>query len=138
MGFFGPLPCPSDELTAGDVGYIATGLKSVVECRVGDTVTTLHGNVTEPLIGYHPPKPMVFAGIYTTQAEDYKDLRADVNFRRVYEYTGGSWQASGWRPQGCRSRSAPVMPRRSTTATSSATGSARRSPPASGSGWAWW
>jgi len=75
VGYFAPQPCPSDELKAGDVGYIATGLKSVVECRVGDTVTTLDGNVTEPLIGYHLPKPMVFAGIYTTQAEDFKELR---------------------------------------------------------------
>jgi GTP-binding protein LepA len=78
VGYFAPQPCPAAELTAGDVGYIATGLKSVVECRVGDTVTTLDGNVTEPLIGYHPPKPMVFAGIYTTQAEDYKYLREAI------------------------------------------------------------
>ena len=78
VGYFAPQPCPSNELTAGDVGYIATGLKSVVECRVGDTVTTLDGNMTEPLIGYHPPKPMVFAGIYTTQAEDYKYLREAI------------------------------------------------------------
>jgi GTP-binding protein LepA len=75
VGYFAPQPFPANELTAGDVGYIATGLKSVVECRVGDTVTTLDGNVTEPLIGYHLPKPMVFAGIYTTQAEDFKELR---------------------------------------------------------------
>jgi GTP-binding protein LepA len=79
VGYFAPQPCPATELTAGDVGYIATGLKSVVECRVGDTVTTLQGGVTEPLIGYHPPKPMVFAGIYTTQAEDYKYLREAID-----------------------------------------------------------
>ncbi len=78
VGYFAPQPCPATELTAGDVGYIATGLKSVVECRVGDTVTTLNGDVTEPLIGYRPPKPMVFAGIYTTQAEDYKYLREAI------------------------------------------------------------
>jgi GTP-binding protein LepA len=78
VGYFAPQPCPTDELAAGDVGYIATGLKSVVECRVGDTVTTLNGGVTEPLIGYHPPKPMVFAGIYTTQAEDYRYLREAI------------------------------------------------------------
>jgi GTP-binding protein LepA len=78
VGYFAPQPFPATELTAGDVGYIATGLKSVVDCRVGDTVTTLDGNVTEPLIGYHLPKPMVFAGIYTTQAEDYKDLREAI------------------------------------------------------------
>ncbi len=78
VGYFAPQPVAGSELNAGDVGYIATGLKSVVECRVGDTVTTVGGNVTEPLIGYHLPKPMVFAGIYTTQAEDFKELREAI------------------------------------------------------------
>ncbi len=75
VGYFAPLPVPVEELQSGDVGYIATGLKSVMECRVGDTVTSIRNGATEPLIGYHPPKPMVFAGIYPTLAEDYKDLR---------------------------------------------------------------
>ena len=78
VGYFAPRPVPENELAAGDVGYIATGLKSVGDCRVGDTVTTVDGNVTEPLIGYHLPKPMVFAGIYTTQAEDFKELREAI------------------------------------------------------------
>jgi GTP-binding protein LepA len=50
----------------------------VVECRVGDTVTTPDASVTEPLIGYQLPKPMVFAGIYTTLADDYKELREAI------------------------------------------------------------
>ncbi|MFA5308931.1 MAG: translation elongation factor 4 [Dehalococcoidales bacterium] len=78
VGYFAPQPVPTDELSAGDVGYIATGLKSVVECRVGDTVTGVHSEVSGPLIGYHPPKPMVFAGIYTTQAEEFKELREAI------------------------------------------------------------
>jgi GTP-binding protein LepA len=78
VGYFAPEPCPALELTAGDVGYIATGLKSVEECHVGDTVTSIYGGATEPLIGYHPPKPMIFAGIYLTQAEDYKNLREAI------------------------------------------------------------
>ncbi|MBI2328142.1 MAG: elongation factor 4 [Chloroflexi bacterium] len=78
VGYFAPAPCPSTELAAGDVGYIATGLKSVVECRVGDTITTIHGGAMEALIGYRPPKPMVFAGIYPTQAEDYRELREAI------------------------------------------------------------
>ncbi|MFC1953421.1 translation elongation factor 4 [Chloroflexota bacterium] len=78
VGYFAPEPCPTPELTAGDVGYIATGLKSVKECRVGDTVTSIYNGATEPLVGYHAPKPMVFAGIYTTQAEDYIDLRKAI------------------------------------------------------------
>lgn len=78
VGYFAPEPCLAAELTAGDVGYIATGLKSVEECHVGDTVTSVYGGATEPLIGYHPPKPMVFAGIYPTQTEDYKDMREAI------------------------------------------------------------
>jgi len=78
IGYFAPESCPAPELTAGDVGYIATGLKSVEECHVGDTVTSIYGGATEPLIGYHPPKPMVFAGVYPTQAEDYNDLRKAI------------------------------------------------------------
>jgi GTP-binding protein LepA len=78
VGYFSPQTVPTDVLSAGDVGYIATGLKSVGECRVGDTVTDVAGNATEPLIGYHLPKPMVFAGIYTTQADDYKELREAI------------------------------------------------------------
>ena len=78
VGYFAPQPCPVTELVAGDVGYIATGLKNVVECRVGDTITTIHGGTMEPLIGYYPPKPMVFAGIYPTQTEDYKELRKAI------------------------------------------------------------
>jgi GTP-binding protein LepA len=78
VGYFAPMPIASDELASGDVGYIATGLKSVVECRVGDTVTIMEGGSDTPLIGYHLPKPMVFAGIYTTQAEDFKELREAI------------------------------------------------------------
>jgi len=74
-GYFAPDPCPVDILSAGDVGYIATGLKYVGECRVGDTVTTISNSAKEPLIGYRPAKPMVFAGVYPTQADDYYDLR---------------------------------------------------------------
>jgi GTP-binding protein LepA len=75
IGYFNPQACPVDTLNAGDVGYIATGLKYVGECRVGDTVTTAEHSATEPLIGYRPAKPMVFAGIYPTEANDYQELR---------------------------------------------------------------
>jgi GTP-binding protein LepA len=77
-GYFAPQPFPAPDLTAGDVGYIATGLKSVTECRVGDTVTTVQDGATQPLIGYQPAKPMVFAGIYPTQTEDSKNLREAI------------------------------------------------------------
>jgi len=78
VGYFAPEPFASEELAAGDVGYIATGLKSVAECRVGDTVTSSYNGATEPLIGYQHPKPMVYAGIYPTQSEDYSELREAV------------------------------------------------------------
>jgi GTP-binding protein LepA len=74
-GCFNPQPSPLDRLDAGDVGYVATGLKSVGECRVGDTVTTTAKGATKPLTSYNPAKPMVFAGIYPTLTEDYQELR---------------------------------------------------------------
>jgi GTP-binding protein LepA len=78
VGYFSPQPCPVESLSSGEVGYIATGLKYVGECRVGDTVTTVASGATEPLIGYRPAKPMVFAGIYPAEANDYQELREAI------------------------------------------------------------
>lgn len=75
IGVFSPNMKPIDSIGAGEVGYIATGLKTVRECRVGDTVTLAHGGAAEPLPGYEQAKPMVFAGIYPTNNEDYGALR---------------------------------------------------------------
>ena len=75
IGVFDPLMRTVDELRAGEVGYIATGLKTVQECRVGDTVTLANRGTQSPLPGYEMVKPMVFAGIYPTNNEDYTDLR---------------------------------------------------------------
>ena len=75
IGIFAPSMQPIKELRAGDVGYIATGLKTVSECRVGDTVTTAINGVAKPLPGYKQAKPMVFAGVYPVEGEDYPDLR---------------------------------------------------------------
>lgn len=75
IGIFAPVMRPCDVLQAGDVGYIATGLKTVSECRVGDTITTAAVPSTEPLPGYHHPKPMVFAGIYPVENDDFTDLK---------------------------------------------------------------
>ena len=75
IGIFSPNMTPIKELRAGDVGYIATGLKTVSECRVGDTVTTAQDGVPKPLPGYKQAKPMVFAGVYPVDGEDYPDLR---------------------------------------------------------------
>jgi len=75
IGVFAPTMKPIKSLNAGDVGYIATGLKTVSECRVGDTVTYAVNGVAKPLPGYKQAKPMVFAGVYPTEGEDYPDLR---------------------------------------------------------------
>lgn len=75
IGVFAPVMQPIDELQAGEVGYVATGLKTVRECRVGDTFTTAANPATEALPGFLPLKPMVFAGIYPSEAENYNLLR---------------------------------------------------------------
>ena len=75
LGYFGPEPKRVDSLRAGEVGYIATGLKSVGDAPVGDTITLASQNAGEPLQGYRTMKPMVFAGLYPADGEDYLSLR---------------------------------------------------------------
>ncbi len=75
IGIFSPNMTPVNSLDAGDVGYIATGFKSVRECRVGDTITHSNHPASHPLPGYHHPKSMVFAGIYPVEGEDYNNLK---------------------------------------------------------------
>jgi len=75
VGIFSPGMKPVSVLKAGEVGYVATGLKTVHDARVGDTITRTNAPAAEPLPGYFHPKPMVFAGIYPVDAEDYSDLR---------------------------------------------------------------
>src|SRR5438552_11459980 len=64
LGTFAPEARTRDRLATGEVGYLATGLKTVQDCRVGDTVTLATRPAPGPLAGYRPAKPMVFAGIY--------------------------------------------------------------------------
>ena len=75
VGIFAPTMKPVHGLTAGEVGYVATGLKTVHDARVGDTITSATGPATQALPGYRVPKPMVFAGIYPSEADDYQNLR---------------------------------------------------------------
>jgi GTP-binding protein LepA len=75
IGVFSPDMVPQSTLSAGEVGYIATGLKTVSECRVGDTITSNKEPAEKPLPGYQMVKPMVFAGIYPVDGEDFEDLR---------------------------------------------------------------
>src|SRR5271157_1492076 len=89
IGFFSPQMMPTDQLAAGEVGYLITGLKDVTLLRVGDTLTTRTrpgarppaggragaGEATEPLPGYREVKPMVFCGLFPIDSDDYPDLR---------------------------------------------------------------
>jgi GTP-binding protein LepA len=75
IGIFAPTLKPVSGLMAGEVGYVATGLKTVHDCRVGDTITSTARPAPDPLPGYRRPKPMVFAGIYPAEADDYPELR---------------------------------------------------------------
>ncbi len=75
LGAFTPGMTPVRSLGTGEVGYIATGLKVVRDCQVGDTITLARRPAAQPLPGYRPVKPMVFAGLYPVDSEDYEDLR---------------------------------------------------------------
>jgi GTP-binding protein LepA len=75
VGVFTPGMQPIESLSAGEVGYIATGFKSVREARVGDTVTELQRPASAQLPGYRPVKPMVFASLYPSDADDFEDLK---------------------------------------------------------------
>ena len=75
IGVFSPGMREIDLLEPGDVGYIATGFKTVRECRVGDTITSVSNPAKTPLQGYKNPKPMVYAGIYPVEGESYEVLK---------------------------------------------------------------
>jgi GTP-binding protein LepA len=75
IGVFSPNMRVMEELGAGEVGYVATGFKTVRECRVGDTITFAVGGAEVPLPGYAKVKPMVFAGFYPSDNDDYPELR---------------------------------------------------------------
>ncbi len=75
LGVFRPDMSPVRELAAGEVGYVATGLKVVRDCPVGDTITAAINPSHEPLSGYRPAKPMVFAGLFPVSSDDYPLLR---------------------------------------------------------------
>jgi GTP-binding protein LepA len=75
LGVFRPQLVPVPQLHAGEVGYVATGLKNVREAQVGDTITSVTRPATQPLPGYQEAKSLVFAGIYPISGEDYPLLR---------------------------------------------------------------
>jgi GTP-binding protein LepA len=81
IGFFSPQMMPTDQLAAGEVGYLITGLKDVTQLRVGDTLTTRarsgahQAEAEDALPGYREVKPMVFCGLFPIESDDYADLR---------------------------------------------------------------
>jgi GTP-binding protein LepA len=100
IGFFSPQMMPTDQLAAGEVGYLITGLKDVTLLRVGDTLTTRAGSgsrpssaggATEALPGYREVKPMVFCGLFPIDSDDYPDLR-DALEKLVLNDAALSWE----------------------------------------------
>ncbi|HET8528843.1 MAG TPA: translation elongation factor 4 [Gaiellaceae bacterium] len=75
LGFFAPTMTPVETLSAGEVGYVITGLKDVSRLRVGDTLTSVKRRATTALPGYKDVKPMVFAGLFPTDSDEYPELR---------------------------------------------------------------
>ncbi|TRO67402.1 translation elongation factor 4 [Christiangramia sabulilitoris] len=69
---------PRKEIKTGDVGYLITGIKDAREVKVGDTITSAVNPTTEAVAGFEDVKPMVFAGIYPVDTEDYEELRASM------------------------------------------------------------
>ena len=100
IGIFAPSMKPVQALGSGEVGYIATGFKTVHECRVGDTITRASLPASDPLPGYRTPKPMVFAGIYPVEADDYPELRESLEKLQLNDasltYTPETSQALGF------------------------------------------
>lgn len=75
VGVISPEPVKAGEIGVGEVGYLITGVKDVRQSRVGDTVTSQHHGATESLGGYKHPNPMVYAGLYPIDGDDYPTLR---------------------------------------------------------------
>ena len=83
VGVFTPQMRPVEELTAGEVGYIAASIKSVAETKVGDTITLAARPAAQPLPGYKQVNPMVFCGVYPADGADYDDLRDALDKLRL-------------------------------------------------------
>src|ERR671914_168684 len=73
LGFFSPTMRASETLSAGEVGYVVTGLKDVSRLRVGDTLTTQPRPASQPLPGYKEVKPMVFSGLFPSDSDEYPE-----------------------------------------------------------------
>jgi GTP-binding protein LepA len=83
LGILCPMQVQVDELHAGEVGYFAASIKAVGDARVGDTITLVNNLATEALAGYAEAKPMVFCGLFPTDADQYPELRDALDKLRL-------------------------------------------------------
>ncbi len=83
IGVRAPVPTPVDALGPGETGYLIAGIKDVAEARSGETVTTVAHGADDALAGYQDPKPMVFAGLYPVDGDEYADLRDSLEKLRL-------------------------------------------------------
>jgi GTP-binding protein LepA len=83
VGVFSPKMGPVDELSAGEVGYIFAGIKSMTDTKIGDTIVDAAHPVTEPCPGYKDIKPLVFCGFYPTASHQYENLRDALDKLRL-------------------------------------------------------
>ena len=100
LGVFAPLATEVSQLGAGEVGFLMAGIKEVSETRIGDTITLEDRPATEPLPGFKPMKPMVFSGLYPTEANQYQSLRDALEKLRLndssFTYEPETSQALGF------------------------------------------
>tara|TARA_B100001057_G_scaffold331379_2_gene331702 strand:- start:8254 stop:10050 length:1797 start_codon:yes stop_codon:yes gene_type:complete len=78
VGTLGLNQKPKREISCGDVGYLITGIKNAKDVKVGDTIIDSSSNLSNPISGFEDVKPMVFAGIYPVDSDDYEDLRSSM------------------------------------------------------------
>lgn len=78
VGYLRLKMCPTDEVATGDVGYIISGIKTASEVKVGDTITRVDRPCSNSIAGFEEVKPMLFAGVYPVETDEYEDLRASL------------------------------------------------------------
>ncbi|MEQ1789576.1 MAG: translation elongation factor 4 [Rickettsiales bacterium] len=100
VGIFTPKKIAVDKLSIGEIGYIITGIKQVADCNVGDTVTDDRKPCAEALAGFKPSQPVVFCGLYPTDASDFEHLKESLGKLRLndasFEFETESSSALGF------------------------------------------
>jgi GTP-binding protein LepA len=100
VGVFTPKPTPADALEPGEIGFITAGIKTVADCRIGDTITEERRPAETPLPGFKPVQPVVFCGLFPTDAADYERLRDSLAKLRLndasFEYVPETSAALGF------------------------------------------